>query len=115
MEETIEIDFCKQEREVLEVLPLDRLAAAVVDETRMTADVLIELADQVVRQTHTFYGAVRQRPGEVRDTLAVLALGNRVEQIFQRREVEDFQQREEEFLGNEFLGQMHLGEVVSCE
>ena len=118
-EVAVEVDFGEEQRQVLEVLPDDRLLAArdapLVQPLRVLDDVLVVLEQQLGRQLRQVEELRGERVVEVMDVVLVQPFQRLVAQVLgQLLEALDVEQREQPLVQHQLVGERHLWLVVGA-
>ena len=113
-EVAVEVDLGEEQRQVLEVLPDDRLFAArdapLVQPQRVPDDVLVVLQQQLGRQLRQVEELRRERVVEAMDVVLVQPLQRLVAQMLgQLLEALDVEERQQPLVEHQLVGERHLG------
>ena len=116
-EVAVEVDLGEEQRQVLEVLPDDRLLAArdapLVQPLRVLDDVLVVLEQQLGRQLRQVEELGRERVVEVMDVVLVQPFQRLVAQVLgQILEALHVEQRQQPLVQHQLVGKRHLRPVV---
>ena len=118
-EVAVEVDLGEEQRQVLEVLPDDRLLAArdapLVQPLRVPDDVLVVFEQQLGGQLRQVEELRRERVVEVVDVVLVQPFQRLVAQVLgQLLEALDVEQRQQPLVEHQLVGERHLRPVVGA-